>query len=453
MKVKILIAVALSAFSFACADSTVDENNQTNNSNSTNNNVKDRCLDIDGDGYKGRTPGCPLGKDCNDASAGTNPGASEFCGDRLDNNCDGQTDENCKLEEKKCTDNDGDRYGVGEGCLGLDCNDNDFNINPRATEICGNSIDEDCKNGDEVCPANCTDADGDGYGTAGSTDCAKTEEDCDDTNAGTYPGATEICNSRDDDCDGNVDECAFNGQSCVGGKCQGGVNVQCDNNDDCIGQNSQCDASQNPKVCRISKDGSCTASTECLDGLSCVAGKCSGDWCANNTCSGAYNVCDPNNNGCVQCPYFNGNATADTACVDNKVCSGSGWCSLESVYPYQDWEDLMTINIDLAACWIGSQNGAKSVCFTYVTNASTITITKAAAKGAWKSGTYDAFYTAEIVAALDEIWGKRIFNLEDIDWNKDIEANLNREMCLWYEPGSTFKEETMVLDLCANFTP
>jgi hypothetical protein len=44
---------------------------------------------------------------------------------------------------------------------------------------------------------NCTDDDNDGYGIA---------LDCNDNNAAQYPGATEICNSEDDDCDGMIDE-------------------------------------------------------------------------------------------------------------------------------------------------------------------------------------------------------------------------------------------------------
>lgn len=57
----------------------------------------------------------------------------------------------------------------------------------------------------------CTDADGDSYATEGGI-CGLV--DCDDTNAAIYPGATEVCNNVDDDCDGAVDEdlvCCGNG--------------------------------------------------------------------------------------------------------------------------------------------------------------------------------------------------------------------------------------------------
>ncbi len=57
------------------------------------------------------------------------------------------------------------------------------------------------------------DADGDGHGdpTVWATACsapsgyADTNDDCDDTNAVVHPGADEICDGVDDDCDGSID--------------------------------------------------------------------------------------------------------------------------------------------------------------------------------------------------------------------------------------------------------
>ena len=64
-------------------------------------------LDADGDGYG--NPGVSTtgavppfgyvgnGADCDDTRANVHPGASEVCGDGVDNDCDGQTDEGCAI--------------------------------------------------------------------------------------------------------------------------------------------------------------------------------------------------------------------------------------------------------------------------------------------------------------------------------------------------------------------
>ena len=52
----------------------------------------------------------------------------------------------------------------------------------------------------------CTDNDGDGYGSPGDPSCPNGgATDCDDTDPSIHPGAAEVCNFKDDDCDGTVD--------------------------------------------------------------------------------------------------------------------------------------------------------------------------------------------------------------------------------------------------------
>ncbi|HMU69832.1 MAG TPA: MopE-related protein, partial [Chitinophagales bacterium] len=107
-------------------------------------------------------------------------------------------------------DADGDGYTSD-----VDCNDADAAINPGATEIC-NGMDDNC-NGDIDEGAGATwyaDADGDTYGDAASTTVAcdmpegyvADATDCNDADAAVNPGATEVCNGVDDNCDGNIDE-------------------------------------------------------------------------------------------------------------------------------------------------------------------------------------------------------------------------------------------------------
>ena len=91
-----------------------------------------------------------------------------------------------------CTDNDGDSY-----CTPEDCDDANPDVNPGAAEVC-NGIDDNCDGTvDEGC-STCTDADSDGY-------CAEID-DCDDSNPFVNPGTAEVCDDGfDNDCDGFTD--------------------------------------------------------------------------------------------------------------------------------------------------------------------------------------------------------------------------------------------------------
>ena len=175
-------------------------------------------LDADGDGYS------ECDGDCDDANAAINPNATEVC-DGIDNNCDGTIDEGVTLSFY--ADADGDGYGdamdavqVCSAPLGYvpdntDCDDADAAINPNATEVC-DGIDNNCDgNIDEgVTTTFYADTDGDDYGDAENpieacsppTGYVPDNTDCDDTNATTYPGAPEICDGIDSNCDGIIEE-------------------------------------------------------------------------------------------------------------------------------------------------------------------------------------------------------------------------------------------------------
>ena len=195
--------------------------------------------DGDGDGFgdsNNTTLACQkpvgyavLGGDCDDSQGSIHPGAAETC-NGLDDNCNGQNDEGVKTTFY--LDGDSDGFGLanaptdacslpaGYATVALDCNDGNAKVHPGAAEAC-NGIDDDCNgvmDGPDSagCIAYFGDGDGDGYGPLGGVTvclCTGTAQtpvkvggDCDDGNATVHPGAAEICNGIDDNCDTVIDE-------------------------------------------------------------------------------------------------------------------------------------------------------------------------------------------------------------------------------------------------------
>lgn len=168
-----------------------------------------RGYDDDGDGYCDDPSSClqpgVLPGDCNDGDPNVNPGMEEIMGNGIDDNCDGTVDNGT-------TDGDGDGYSVD----GEDCDDNDATVYPGAIELV-DLKDNNC-NGfiDEGTVA--FDNDGDGFCAQAPCSDGSTGGDCDDEwdrdnprgpnhpGAVTYPGAPEIPDGRDNNCNGIVDE-------------------------------------------------------------------------------------------------------------------------------------------------------------------------------------------------------------------------------------------------------
>jgi len=117
-------------------------------------------------------------------------------------------------------------------------------------EICGDGMDQNCDGRED----SCGNTDGDSF-EACRTGEAPPACDCNDREATIYPGAPEICNSIDDDCDGRVDEIA----ACCAA---------------CTGMAERADA--------CTPEGACVCSTEGAGDAPCAAGRaCCSSGCAD----------------------------------------------------------------------------------------------------------------------------------------------------------------------------
>jgi hypothetical protein len=221
--------------------------------------------------------------DCNDDNINAHPEAEEIC-DNIDNDCNGEIDENPEYFTTWYLDTDQDGFGNNseyiESCnqpAGYidnpgDCDDENPEINPGTQEVCDN-IDNNCDGEIDENPSDginwYPDMDGDGYGnsefeeilivacerpTDGPFDFADNADDCDDENPEINPGAEEVLDGIDNDCDGAIDE---------------GTLIICNENNDCpsgyICQDGLCAQDNSIENCSDGADNDGDGFTDCDD--------------------------------------------------------------------------------------------------------------------------------------------------------------------------------------------
>ncbi|MFT6395340.1 MAG: hypothetical protein ACJAYU_000082 [Bradymonadia bacterium] len=260
-----------------CGDGVADSGEECDDGEGNSNVEIDACRTdcsepICGDGVTDSDEDCDGGPDCSDEC--TNPLASLCSECAFDDECGGDEDFcvdgfcglGCDDSDcprgfecadvigglqcvpssgtcEPCFDPDGDGYGIGEECLGLDCEEGNSDVNPGAAEEC-DGVDNNC-NGfvDEAGGGPTWHADNDGDGAGSIEDfieaCEPSDEypsaeggDCDDDDSEVFPGAVDLCNGVDNDCD--EDTVDGNDEELVGGACDGL------DDDRCAGGTTEC---------------------------------------------------------------------------------------------------------------------------------------------------------------------------------------------------------------------
>ncbi len=308
-----------------------------------------------------------LGDDCDDDDPRRSPSLDEVC-DLIDNDCDTRVDESARALTWYA-DADGDGFGSARGgttvscappagysLLPSDCDDHAANVSPVAPERC-NGVDDDCNGAADfrLGTGDFEDDDDDGVPDA---NCGAASADCDDRDPFAFPGADELCDLRDDDCDGRVDEeatslawlpdadgdrwgddsaapissCApIAGRVTRGSDCDDArATVHPGASDGCDGASvdEDCDATTDEDALRIASYadadadgfGSGTPTVACAvpAGRSATPGDCDDTQAATHP--GAAEVCtgsaDADCDGAAGC--------ADTECAPTVACSGTG---------------------------------------------------------------------------------------------------------------------------------
>jgi hypothetical protein len=367
-----------------------------------------------------------------------NPGAREVPNNGLDDDCQGG--------DLRCQDEDGDGYGVGDDCLGADCRDDDRTIHEGAREICGNQIDDDCQGGDEPCAPQCQDEDGDRYGVGDGCDGL----DCDDADPGVNVGAVEVCNGKDDDCDDVIDECEDPLEACDPSlqRCMSSFRGPCQDSQDCV-QGLICEREQ----CLGSQGSDCETNNDCSLGFACdtFAGVCIEDpnynVCDDLNCEQRGQLCRRDQARCVQC-------LEHVDCGANQACAGSR-CGAVSERAFESsGRSFQQMSQWMADCFNYTDPEGIHMCGILDASALAVPLTLDEL-GAWVCDSATEADFEDGARGLDgarAVVGCGLFNDADVQWQDAVWPGSFWEVCLWALPAAGFwDEKDVVVAPCQDF--
>lgn len=273
------------------------------------------CIDIDEDGY------CNT-EDCNDYNNLIYPGGTEFCEDGIDNDCDGEVDENCIIEqaptpEEETTTSCGDGECNGDEQIGK-CRDCPCTDDQECKDLYGN--DHECDGTYCIVPGNSGPA---VTGADPTTDCS--DGQCAEPySCSEDPEYTTICSvgigacetNGTYGCNSNGDglECSATAGTPTNEICNDGIDNDCDGYTDYEDDNCAI-------ICDRDGDNYYSLSLLVHERIYCnLAGYQEGDCNDNNTFvnPGESEICtDGLDNNCDT--LFDCN---DLICTNNPICNG-----------------------------------------------------------------------------------------------------------------------------------
>jgi hypothetical protein len=274
----------------------------------------------------------PSNVDCNDHDPNIHPGplslehcvmmGTECLCDGVDNNCNGLTDEDASCQSPDLDGDGSDACDPGvTDCASCDCNDCDSGIHPGARSICGNTIDEDGVGGDPMCDA--ADTDHDGY--TGGQDCMEGDPHFHlDAPENCTTAPSESCGTMSCPASVDVDMDGFAARSVGGTDCDdSSATVNPWAAEICNGMDDNCDGDADEVLDPANATG-CVTDPTCMSGGRCVVHfdsnlhHCGG--CRRECNPGTTLVADQCTAGACQCST---NAIgAGAACAVGSTCCG-----------------------------------------------------------------------------------------------------------------------------------